>query len=351
MAQNLGREREIGIDIIKTLATLFVITIHALQSSLLTEFALNEMTFVLASMMRLITMTCIPLFLLATGYLNSVKQSQEASFKKIKPLLISYVMAVAISILVDITYHNIPLTFEFVVKEFLDLKTQNYAWYARMYFVFFFFIPYVNKLLQSLESKKHFQRLVITLVLASSLPPFVNGLANQLGLPISLPDFFVLLYPFTYYVIGAYIRRHRPMIRKWKVTSLFITITCVSTIVLKAFFSDSKPLWNIFGSYGSLLYLILACSLFILLYDLKVHNKRLSKITYTISSYTFDIYLITHVFDRIIYPIYRSYTEDMRFGLLFIFLPIIISFAFSTLYAHAKRVVLKAFELTTTNHF
>lgn len=287
-------------------------------------------------------MTCIPLFLLVTGYLNSAKETFDASFKRIQPLLISYVMAITISILVDITYHNIPLTFEFVVKEFLDLKTQNYAWYARMYFVFYFFMPHINTFLQAIESKRQYRRLVITLVLASSLPPLVNGIASHMGLWISLPSFFVLLYPFTYYVIGAYIKRYKPMIHKRKVASLFITIIGVSTIVLKALFADNKPSWNIFGSYGSVLYLTLACLIFILLYDLKVQQPCLNKVVFTVSSYTLDIYLISHVFDRIIYQFYRQHTNDMRIRLLFLFLPIVISLTFSTLYAHAKRVVLKA---------
>lgn len=64
----MTRERDIRLDILRTIAITFVIAIHAFSWIGFYEQPLNGWIFLALSMVRVCFVTCVPLFLILSGY-------------------------------------------------------------------------------------------------------------------------------------------------------------------------------------------------------------------------------------------------------------------------------------------
>ena len=66
-----------GIDIIKALAAFFVVSVHFLLNTNFYEMRLNGKGMIILTAVRHLLLICVPLFLLATGYLNRNKEPNK----------------------------------------------------------------------------------------------------------------------------------------------------------------------------------------------------------------------------------------------------------------------------------
>lgn len=336
-----NQERKYGIDILKFIAILLVVLVHGLGSANLLSHPVNSTTVLTAVFLRIVSMSSIPLFLLCMGYLNSGYVFSTKYAKRIKPILISYLLAILLTLMMDYLFSAKELTIESVVNEFFNLNVSNYAWYARMYFMFFWMIPFLNKWFNSMESKKETKFFLMILIGIAAFPAVINPLFQEFEINISLPAYFTQLYPLLYYFIGMYIKKHSIEIKKTSALIVALTTILVQLVLFKILYNGVQPNLNLFGSYGSLVNVILATSLFLLFKDIKINSSFFKNIVVYVSKHTFDIYLISHIFDRIIYPIFNLRVERLEIRLLLLAVPVAVTFFSSLLYAWIKD--------TTTN--
>ena len=87
------------------------------------------------------------------------------------------------------------------------LTFGNYGWYVEMYIGLFLLAPFLNIILEKLDSPRQYLWFLGTMLFLTALTSIT---------PINLiPDYWTSLYPLTLYVVGAGIRRYRPNVPGW----------------------------------------------------------------------------------------------------------------------------------------
>ena len=164
-------------------------------------------------------------------------------------------------------------------------------WYFTAYFALFFFIPFLNYLVQNLEQQQMKRLLLGTVILFSILPTIAN--ADIFRISSGYSAFWLAIL----YLAGAYICKYKNTMKKFKGIYLLIYSGCVliswcSKIGIeyvnsqKGLFLDSEC----FLKYTSPFILIAAVSLLLFFKDLKVPSG-ISKVILRIALLTFGVYL------------------------------------------------------------
>ena len=108
---------KIGIDIIMSLAILFVSMIHGINSSGLLGVSTSSKESIAALLLRIFAMSNIPLFFIGMGYLNGKYKFSENYIKRLVPVLISYLLAVGTTIITEYYFNGITINFQVVFAE------------------------------------------------------------------------------------------------------------------------------------------------------------------------------------------------------------------------------------------
>lgn len=222
-------------------------------------------------------------FVLITGYfmINS-----QISIKKIVKLVLEVVFY-SISIFA-ILYFGKIIKFDFkVLKYSLFPITQNAYWFATTYTLLYILIPFINKLIESLNKREH---LVLSLILILTLSVIPNVMRTTIA--FSEIAWFIMLY-----CIASYIRKYPNKFTK----SLKLNLICICMIILFLIFwvvgfnflslripKLSKYI-GCFGDLNSFPILILSINIFLIFININVKNSKFINI---IASSTFGVYLI-----------------------------------------------------------
>lgn len=221
------KERNFSLDVIRAIAVILVISTHFFLNSGFYDVHLNEMSSLIMIFIRVISTTCVPLFLLLTGFLKlNNKPLKSYKYSKILNIIIIYLLS-AIAILIYKKYYlHIPLSFFAIVKDILRISGSNYNWYVEMYIGLFLLIPFLNIIWNNLKDKKEHKRLIITLLILCTLPSILNmfdftfnkGL-NEIFLALKgkdkiFPNWWINIYPIMYYFLGCYLKKHQDDLKR-----------------------------------------------------------------------------------------------------------------------------------------
>lgn len=311
--------------------------------------------------MRTLFSVCVPLFLILTGYLMSQKQLSKGYYKGIRKTLIIFVIASVLCMFYKSIHENDAALAAFSnmqfsemfaaieskggygIKEYLlsifDFTGANYSWYIEMYIGLFLIAPFLNLAYNKLGSQKHKQILVGTSVFIAILPsifnafnftsadwwnnPTINDSFNKI-----LPAFWMGIYPITYYFTGCYIREYGLKLR----TRSMVCVFAVSLLLFSAF--------NWFRSYGTTFksgtYVywygiepyFLSVMLFTMLSRIKSDKWAIGSriFLWRLSDLALGIYLMSYVFDELIYEVLRKNVPVMVDRLPFYFVTVPLSF-------------------------
>lgn len=236
-------KRDIGLDITRIIAFIQVPCIHFLFKIKYYNQAIVGERMYLMTFIRVMFMTCVPLFLLLTGYLSSEKKVEIAPkpllkyYSRLVPILLTYVITAVIIIVYGIFVDGETETLGSVIRNVLDFR--KYSWYIEMYIGLALMIPFLNLLWNGIGSRKGQLSLVAVMIALTVLPSVFNiydfktpGALIRPWLAESftqiVPDWWKNIYPVTYYFIGAYIRRNVDM-KKLKTPALFAALSCGDT--------------------------------------------------------------------------------------------------------------------------
>ena len=281
-----SKERAAGLDLLRCLAMLFVVIFHAFISNNYYIYPQKGLAMWLAGSFRWISVSCIGLYLLLTGYLQSEKTNIRSCHRSILTVLIAYLIASAISIPLMQFVFNEPKSFTEWIKILLGFGGVPYGWYVIMYICLMLLAPFINVMLKNL-SNKGLIFLSVTLLALTALP-------GSIPWPI-FSSYWRMLYPLSYYVLGALIRRIQPKIPAWTgitcaLAMAFVlgTVTTLSTDrnLTKAIHWEFQDLWIVF----------IAVCLFISLYRIRIPT-RMQKILAFGARGCFGACLISHLFD------------------------------------------------------
>ncbi len=342
MDTNKLKSRNSSLDIIRIVAVFTVISVHFFLHNGFYSQIVQGVPMYIACLMRTLFSVCVPLFMILTGYLMSKKTLSKKYYSGITKTLVVFV----ISTLACMIYKNIAENAVLDLKSFLlgtlDFTGANYSWYIEMYIGLFLIAPFLNLAYSKLKSKRQKQVLVGTMIFLTILPSLFNiynfQSAEWWTNPTTSDEFSKLIpswwagfYPVTYYFTGCYIKEYG---FKIKTGTLFI-LFAIALFIFGTF--------NYFRSYGTYfksgIYVywygfepyILSVFLFTLLSRIKTDNFSVSlkTVLWKVSDLALGIYLISFVFDSLVYPILNKYIYTMTDRIPFYFITVPVVFILS----------------------
>lgn len=322
-------KRNINLDIIRIFAFLCIPFAHFFLNTGFYSIKVNTPSMMVLMCLRNICLSCIPLFMMLTGYLQGTKdiKPDKKYYAKTAKFLIPYLItSLLILILEGLLSRKIPSVLG-VIKGFTTFT--GYSWYVEMYIGVFIFIPFLNMFYNSIKTKKQEKFLIFALIFFTLLPSVVNtysiGTSNWLfGKSESfvkiIPDFWKKLYPITFYYTGTYMRKHKD---EMKLVPFKRLILLLGTVAASSLYCIVRNLGKTPGVYSWIsrnsfvIYLIaVAIFFFLISIDFSKTPKGFARFLGKISELTFSAYLCSYLADKIVYRYLMRYTTTFSQRLL-----------------------------------
>lgn len=316
--------RSLGLDILRIIAFMCVISIHLLTRNAYGSLENNSFAVYLVIILRSITRMCIPLFLLLSGYLLVNKDPNAKYFKKILRILFEYLLASVVCALFSaLYYHDPPQGVADFIRGVFGFQWVPYSWYINMYIGLFLLAPFINKIFKQITQKQ--QQLFLAILIGLTMLPSVVGymFSSFQWYIVQLPTYWwSALYMLTYFFVGQYIRMHQP-----KVNRVFIVWLFVVNLIVAGLFNYKNPTghpYDFIEDYYTIFVFISSVCTFLFFYDFKYKREKSAKIVALISASTLSAYMISWVFDVVVYG--KVYTlVGNGFWSVFRYAPIIIA--------------------------
>lgn len=315
---NKSNLRNPGLDIIRCIALLCVISVHFfLNTGFYDQTVAGEYMLVMV-IMRNSFMICVPLFMMLTGYLTQSKETSKAYYLKIVRILYVYLIASLFCGFYKIYFcddsYSVPIT----LARILSFQTAPYSWYVEMYIGLFLLIPFLNTMYSGLQTQRNKQLLILTLLLLTALPSVLNiynisrisdpewwrmpSKSAQL-FPL-VPDWWSEIYPITYFFLGKYLREYPIQYRPKQ-----LAVTSILVFLLAGIFNYYRSygntfIWGTWQDYGSFLITLQTVLIFSFFIKLKYDKlpSVIGSVLAKISDLSFGAYLTSWIFDTIVYP-------------------------------------------------
>lgn len=306
----MEKRKRVDLDLIRCCAIIFVITVHGLSYAGFYELSKPSLLLLICHLIRCIVITCVPLFLILTGYLSSEKRYTYSIdyFKKLIRLIAIYTLCALICSIPKFIRGEFG---EFFVA-FFEFKAAPYAWYLAMYLGLYLLIPILNDFLSNENIRGGGQKLFVLIVLVV-LPTITNNFdfnstewwnASKEQASQLLPNYWDELYPIMYYMIGAYLKRYDVVVNKLKNKRLIFGGALLGFSVINYFKNlGSAFVWNWATSYGGYQCLIIAVLFFCALLGTDTKNNKITFIIHSVAKYSFGMYLISWPIDIVVYKV------------------------------------------------
>lgn len=307
--------RDSSLDIIRIAAFLCILGIHFYYKSGFYGVELRGKRAYVCTLCWTFFLSGVPMFLLLSGYLLNWKKPTVRYYTGLLKTLFMYVLA---GIFCQLYIR--PATFREAVKSFLLFEAAPYGWYVEMYVGLYLLIPFLNIAYHALPEKKYKLGLILSLAILTSLPGLFN-MDHKL-----LPAYWLKFYPVTFYFVGAYLSEYPPKMKKrWLFLLLAVQFLLYgSSVFWKDHGSVVSWQWTCFEDLRNL---ITAVLLFSLLQSIRTEkwNPKLKKFLKYISGLTFGAFLVSWVFDTIVYTWARGHITNMcvRFEYMFLLIPLV----------------------------
>ena len=314
------KPRDPGLDLIRATAAFLVLSVHFFSRIGFYVQPMVGKRMLLMCMMRMGFITCVPLFLLLTGYLCRKKELSRRYYGGIVRILMTYLLCGLVCLGVRACGGE-TLRLGDVWKELLGYTAAPYGWYIEMYIGLFLLIPFLNLIWKGLEGKRGRLALIGTLLVLVTLPAVTNDLGNILptvanDLGNVLPGWWAGFYPLLYYFLGAWLGEYQPR-PDWKKTVaalLAVTALAGGTAYLIGVYNPAHVfVWGRILDYGGPFVVAEAFLLFLLLRQIPMEKAPgwLRWIVGKCAGLSLGIYLLSWCFDMALYPILTARVPGM----------------------------------------
>lgn len=284
-------QRQQGIDAIKLIAILMVVTLHVLShGGVFAACKPNSSTLVAAAFLESIAIIAVNLFVLASGYLG------YGSNHSISRVIQLWLQTLFWSLLFGILFNALHLVprnqISFKQLLFPILNGQN--WYICTYFGLLPLMPILDKAVGSMTGKQSFEFASFGVILLS----VVSFIAP--ADPFGVRSGYSLIWFALLYLVGTTLRANETTLRTYGKRGAF-ALTCayaisqiVTFIVLvnKANSNPSGALGSRVLYYNAPAVFIASLALFMLLMRFKTKNIAMASTLATINAVILDVYLI-----------------------------------------------------------
>lgn len=288
--------RQTGLDLVRFFAILFVIGAHYFLNTNYNSSNYYGFDMFTLCAWQTLTLINVPLFLTLTGYLNLNKKISRRYYRGGLRVVLTYLIIAIITIFFRIFILGEEMTSTQWILKITDFSVIPYGWYIEMWIGLFLLTPFLNVLWHNFTSRSIHRLLIFTLYLLTALPDFFNRYGVKL-----VPGYWESLYPITFFYIGAYIKTYQPRINKRKLWVGIIGL-CMINPVLNLLMANGRPTLHLVGDGNGIIGMPLAAMFFMAIYDVKITIPFMQKLLKRISLLSLDMYLLSWMFDRMVYP-------------------------------------------------
>lgn len=297
-------KRESGIDLVRVTGLLFVVGVHQfLYNGFYYEPQMGAAMWA-ADTARWLFFCCNGIFMMMTGYLRSTKEFGKGCYKGLVPVLVSYVLCCCIIFPLQILLGERMRTIKWIMR---FVTFGNYAWYVEMYIGLVLVSPVINMGLKQMKDKD--------LALFAFIMLCVTSLHSITALDI-IPDYWSAMYPLTYYVIGAAIRRLQPKVKPWPGIGAAVAIS-MGLALTSIITTDEGFSKGFTQGYGGFWTMLTTTGIFLGLYRVQV-SPRLAKVLAWLAGGVFEGYLLSKIFDLWTYPLVKQWHVPEKYWLVFL---------------------------------
>ena len=328
-----NQKRSSAADIIRCFAFFCVVSVHFfLNNGFYSQVVLGERMLIM-TLMRSFFIICVPLFLILSGYLLRKKELSGRYYKRIFKIFLTYILSSILCMVFSVVFLHQELTLKDIIFKLLDFSGAPYSWYIEMYIGLFLIIPFLNTLYNNIPTKGWKLGLIIVFIILTSLPSVINvynfSSASWWGLPSSsgeynklIPSWWSDFYPITYYFIGCYLSEYGFKIKRFLNFVLIILFTLISGLYTYWRSYKVSFIWGSWCAYNSLFNIILTSLVFIFIINLNYDKfpRKLSLLLKEISGLCLGGYLLSWIFDSLLYPILLKKVPTMTLRLEYYFI-------------------------------
>lgn len=324
----MRKDRNINLDIIRCIAVISVIAVHFFKNIDFYEEVVIGKRMCCMLVVRNLLMICVPLFIILTGYLMCKKELSKKYYKGIGKTIEIYVLAEICILFFKKFYLKEDVGVKSGILGILGVTTADYSWYVEMYIGLFILIPFLNVLYAGLKLRKEKVVLIFTFLLCTTIP----SLFNIFGWSV-FPDWWIKIYPFTYYFIGAYIREYPPKMGIFK-NAIILILTAFGFGVFGVYRSYGDiPEWAAYNDWGGVPNVVNSILVVMLILQIKTEKipRWIRMIIMKISELSFGIYLLSYILDVLVYAKLRSYVPEIAMRMEWIIVTVPLVFIGSTI--------------------
>ena len=323
------KDRNIGLDLIRCIAVLFVIFVHFFLHSSFYSTNLGGIGGFLLNIFRWLFFICVPLFLLLTGYLNNNTKLDKNYIYKLFKVLISYTIIGIICLVFKKLYLNQDITIIRGIISLFNFSAVDYAWYVEMFVGLFLLIPFLNILYQRLETKENRIKLIVVLFVVCSLTTTFRVFHPARYTLNLFSNYWASAYPLLYFYIGKFLKDYPINMKKTKMFFILIFLLILQSTLVYVNYRNHTDLF--FGiDYSNLFTVLISVLLFSIVFKINLKNRIFMKIITLISLVSFEMYLMSFIVDTIVYTeLNFSFNSTLDYFKNFVIsAPIILFFTF-----------------------
>ena len=292
------KRRDFGLDVVRAAAGTLTLSVHFFLNNGFYEAPVAGIAMLAACMVRMLCMTCVPLFLLLTGYTCIGRRWSRGYYRKLLPILLVYALSGAACVGFRVLWLGERFSLREVARMFTTYTAAPYGWYIEMYVGLFLLSPFFNAAWHALDRRAQ-KALTLSLIGLTALP----SLVNQLG--ALLPAWWMGIYPLTYYAVGAWLREHPFTLRRWQLLLGWLGLAAVAGAKGCLTARGGAYAWMPEDQWGSLVLTLEAACLFSCLVRVREDGlpaparwcvERVAKLA-------LPMYLVSYIADQIVYPV------------------------------------------------
>lgn len=288
--------RNYGVDAVKILAAILVLSVHYMRASGFYDRKLEGEIMFGSVMMFGLFMTCVPLFCISSGMVLRNRKISESHYSKIIPFIIRYAILQVITAYLFKYVSEQPVT----AAQYKSILFST-PYFISMYIQIYFLSPFLNVMYNNLEENKSKFILIAVLIFIYCLPSLLR-LSGYNILYNGWQSSYVLMY----YIVGLFLAdmkfKVRPII---SFLAGIVTMICYAALIF-IFANHGKGVFSHYLGHSEGLFTLVLSILIVIFFDnLNYTNNKINFILKEVSSITIGNYIIGGYFtERLAWSIF-----------------------------------------------
>ena len=292
-----------GPDLIRVYAVAAVAFIHGLSAGQYYTIDLVGVTGFLTTVLRWGLFPCVVLFFMLSGFFLRKKKLSVQWYRRLASLIVTYLVATGMCVFTQRFLGGGAVS---PSEWWRSARLYEYSGFLSQYVWLCLLIPFLNVCWNGLKDRDK-QVLCITCIVITGLSPSIKAF---------IPQLFLETYPVTFYFLGAYIAEKRPWFYKKRLGTFLVAWLMMLTAASISFSKGGQFSWAFQTAsglgYQSFSNLMVATLLFLLMYDIEIHNAAIKGILAGISALSFEIYLFGQLTDSILWSNAQRWSLDFQ---------------------------------------